>query len=161
MTLPAGSVLAVDHLAIAVPDLEQAIKWYSRGLAFKVGQIRETRGKRTGMLSAVLTAGNVVIVLVQGTEKGSQTSRFVERFGPGVQHFALLVDDVGEALRRVSVSGGVADTRIIQGNGIRQVFLRRDAGCGARVELIERRGGDFSDQTVQELFQEFEDRDLY
>jgi methylmalonyl-CoA/ethylmalonyl-CoA epimerase len=154
-------ILGLDHVAIAVTDLERAIKWYCGGLGFEVGKIRETRGKHSGMISAVLTSGSVVVVLVQGTEKRSQVSRFVEHFGPGVQHYALLVSDLDEALRRLSVSDGVADTRVIRGDGIRQVFLRRDAGCGTRVELIERRGGDFTDQTIQELFQEFEDHDLY
>ena len=55
----------------------------------------------------------------------------------------------------------MAETPVIEDSGIRQVFLRREPGSGVRVELIERNGGDFSDQSVNQLFLAFEQGDLY
>lgn len=154
-------VVGIDHIAIAVPDLDEAVDWYVTKLGFELQQTRVTRGERTAMISAVLFAGAAVVVLVQGTEPASQVSRFIEKFGPGVQHFAFTVRDMDEAMQRVTAAGGMADTELIVSAGLKQVFLRRDAGSGVRIELIERGGGDFSDESVENLFRDFESRDLY
>jgi methylmalonyl-CoA epimerase len=157
----ADHVLEIDHVAIAVADLEVAVTWYREGLGFKVVERRVTRGERTSMRSAVLKAGRSVVVLIQGVEPDSQVSRFVEHFGPGVQHLAFAVDDLDAALAAMRSAGGDIATPIIQHEGIRQAFLRRDPGSGVRIELIERRGGSFTDRSVERLFRAFERQDLY
>jgi methylmalonyl-CoA epimerase len=158
--LIADCVLGLDHVAIAVQDIKESRDWYVRNLGFRCVAERETRGESTGMISAVLVAGSSVVVLIQGTERTSQVSRFIQKKGPGVQHMAFAVKDLDEAMRRLINAGASADTPIIEAEGIRQVFLRRDVS-GVRVELIERRGGDFSDRTVEELFRRFEEGELY
>ncbi|MDY6946337.1 MAG: VOC family protein [Pseudomonadota bacterium] len=154
-------VINVDHIAVAVENIDEAVRWYVGKLGFKIVERRLTRGEHTAMLSAVLTAGRAVLVLLQGTSRESQVSRFIEEFGPGVQHIALAVTDLDEALRSVTAVGGAADTPMIEDIGIRQIFLRRDPGSGVRVELIERRGGSFSDASVRCLFRAFEGRELF
>ncbi len=155
------SITGVDHVAIAVSDLDSAIDWYTANFGFRVIERRLTRGERTAMISAVLQAGNATLVLIQGTTPESQVSRFVHHFGCGVQHLALQVNDLDAAIRRLSENGAIVDTPIISDEGIRQVFLRRDDDSGVRVELIERRGGNFTDQSVGRLFRAFEAKDLY
>jgi methylmalonyl-CoA/ethylmalonyl-CoA epimerase len=152
-------VLNVDHVAIAVTDLSTAISWYA-SLGFSMLERRATEGQHSGMISAVLRAGRAVVVLLQGTSPQSQVSRFIEHFGAGVQHIALEVADLDRALERVLNAGGEVDAQT-QDEGIRQVFLRREPGSGVRVELIERRGGDFTESSVRQLFLAFEQRDLY
>ena len=156
-----SEIIGLDHIAIAVTDLDEGIAWYCRNLGFKVLDKHATRGERTGMVWAVLVSGGVVIVLVQGTEPQSQVSRFIAHFGPGVQHVAFGVRDLDAAVRGVTEASGGLETPVIQDVGIRQAFLRRDPGSGVRVELIERKGGDFSDESVNELFRAFEKNDLY
>jgi methylmalonyl-CoA epimerase len=155
------SIIEIDHVAVAVEDLEQAIDWYIKKLGFKILERRVTRGEYTAMRSAVLRAGKAAVVLIQGTTPQSQVSRFIERFGPGVQHIAFSVEDIDVALKRLEDTGGAADTPLIADEGIRQVFLKRDPGSGVRVELIERRGGSFTDETVEKLFRAFEKRELF
>ncbi len=154
-------VLGVDHVAVAVEDLQAGIDWYVNCLGFRLLETRETRGERTGMISAVLKSGSAIVVLIQGTSPRSQVSRFIQEFGPGVQHIALEVTDMDVAMRQLTSANAASDTHVIQDEGIRQVFLRRDPGSGVRIELIERRGGTFSDKTVEELFRKFEADDLY
>ena len=154
-------ITGIDHVAVAVVDLAEAIAWYTGKLGFHLVEERETRGEHTAMVSAVVTSGSAVVVLIQGTSPESQVSRFIEHFGPGVQHIAFGVRDMDEAVERLGASGGVIDTPLIVDTGIRQAFLRRDAGSGVRVELIERTGGSFSDNTVRQLFLAFETNDLY
>jgi methylmalonyl-CoA epimerase len=153
-------VLNLDHVAIAVENLSDAINWYTAGLGFELLEQRATTGRHTGMLSAVLRAGDAIVVLVQGTSADSQVSRFISKFGAGVQHMAFAVADLYQALESVRHNGGAADIEIIEGDGIRQVFLRRDPASGVRIELIERNGGTFTDLTVEQLFREFESRNL-
>lgn len=154
-------VTGIDHVAVAVVDLPEAIAWYTQKLGFHLVEERETLGNHTGMLSAVVTAGSAVVVLIQGTSPQSQVSRFIQKFGPGVQHIAFGVRDMDEAVQRVGACGGGLDTPLIVDTGIRQAFLRRDPGSGVRVELIERTGGSFSNETVRQLFLTFEANDLY
>lgn len=155
-----NAIVAIDHIAIAVVDIGEAINWYVKCLGFKLVEERTTTGERTAMLSAVLTAGESVVVLVQGTSPESQVSRFIQQYGPGVQHIAFRVENLQHTMSRALASGAAADTSIIEGDRIRQLFLRRDSGSGVRVELIEKNGGAFSDTTVAQLFAEFENRDL-
>lgn len=155
------SIIAVDHMAIAVNDLERAIDWYASNFNFEVIERRLTRGERTAMRSAVLKGGDAVIVLVQGTTPESQVAKFIRNFGCGVQHMALRVRDLDAAIERLSRRSTVIDTPIIADDGIRQVFLRRHDESGVRVELIERKGGEFTDRSVERLFREFEANDLY
>ncbi len=156
----AAAALTIDHIAIAVADLEEAIRWYSQGLGFRLIERRTTRGRHTGMISAVLSTPGATIVLIQGTEPESQVCRFIERFGPGVQHIAFSVADMDAAMANIRAAGAGPDIPTIAGPGIRQVFLRRDPASGVRVELVERSGGSFSDDSVARLFGEFESRDL-
>lgn len=154
-------ITELDHIALAVEDLESAVEWYVRCLGFNVLERRTTRGATTAMHSAVLQAGRAVIVLTQGTSSDSQVSRFIQRFGPGVSHVAFAVKNIDETIARLHANGGAIDTPLMEDVGIRQTFLRRDARTGVRIELIEKRGGQFTDSSVDRLFRHFERLELY
>lgn len=156
-----STIIGLDHVAIAVKDLPSAIDWYTGALGFSLLEQRVTRGAETGMVSAVLKAGKAIVVLVQGLEPASQVSRFVEHFGEGVQHIAFSVTDISAAIEQLTQAGAVAETGVLEDEGIRQTFLRRDPGSAVRVELIERRGGTFSDASVERLFRSMEARNIY
>jgi methylmalonyl-CoA/ethylmalonyl-CoA epimerase len=154
-------MLAIDHVAIAVKNIEESLSWYINKLGFSLIERRLTTGKKTSMQSAVLRAGEVIIVLVQGMEPDSQVNRFIDEFGEGVQHVALSVSDIAQAIEKLTAAGGYAETGILQDQGIKQTFLRRDPGSGVRIELIERRGGNFSDDSVQRLYLAMEEQEIY
>lgn len=153
-------VQGVDHVAVAVRDLEAAVAWYSEMLGFGVVERRVTHGQSTAMISAVLNAGETPIVLLQGTSEGSQVNRFIARFGPGVHHFALRVRDLDTALRRLRPSGVRIDVEPIVDGGIKQTFLARSEATGMRLELVERSAAGFSDNIVELVFREFESKEL-
>jgi methylmalonyl-CoA/ethylmalonyl-CoA epimerase len=161
MTLLAQYVTAIDHVAIAVHNLEESIKFYTEVLGFELKERRRTEGKQTAMVSAVLKAGPVTVVLLQGTTPESQVSRFVEHFGPGVQHLALGVENLPEMAAELTAAGMEFDTTIISSPGLRQIFSKRDMASGMMFEFIERMGGDFSDQSVQQLFEQLEKKDAF
>jgi methylmalonyl-CoA/ethylmalonyl-CoA epimerase len=152
---------SVDHIAVAVNDLEQSIDFYSRVLGFQLHERRRTEGKATAMISAVMKAGPITVVLLQGTSPESQVSKYVEHYGPGVQHIAVAVEDLPTLAEELKASGVEFDTNVISSPGLRQIFTARDPGSGMMYELIERMGGDFSDASVQSLFEQLEKKDSF
>jgi methylmalonyl-CoA epimerase len=159
----AERAINVDHIAIAVPDLEKSIKFFEEVLGFETVERRETKGKKTGMVSAVLKAGPITVVLLQGTSPESQVSRYVESYGPGVQHIAIGVQNLETLVGGLRESGVAFDTKVIRGSGLLQIFTQRDPDSGMMFELIEHtaEGGDFTDQSVQQLFEQLEEKDSF
>ena len=152
---------SIDHIAIAVHDLETSIKFYSEVMGYEIRERRETKGQKTAMVSAVMVAGPVTVVLLQGTSPESQVSRFVEHYGAGVQHIAIGVDNLPAMAEELKGAGMEFDTNVIEGGGLRQIFSHRDPGSGMMFEFIERLGGDFSDESVKNLFEQLEKKNAY
>lgn len=154
-------ITSIDHVAIAVHNLEESIRFYVDVLGFELKERRRTEGKLTAMISAVLKAGPVTVVLLEGASPESQVSRFVEHFGAGVQHVAFGVENLPEMAAELKAEGMEFDTTVIESPGLRQIFSKRDEGSGMMFEFIERMGGDFSDQSVQQLFEQLEKKNAF
>ncbi len=152
----------IDHIAFAVHDLEAAIEFFGNVVGFQLIRRLETRGKRTGMLSAEMECNGIKFVLCQGTEPESQVSQLIEHFGPGVAHVALAVDDVDAAVADLKESGLKFDTSVITGPGLKQAFSARDHNSGLAFEFINRNGEEgFLSQNVQDLFDQLENSGSY
>jgi len=152
---------SVDHIAIAVKNLEESIVFYQNVLGFTLHERRKTEGKATAMISAVMKAGPITVVLLEGTTPESQVSKYIDHYGPGVQHIAIGVQNLPEMAEELKTSGLEFDTTVISSPGLRQIFTKRDTGSGLMIEFIERMGGDFSDASVQSLFEQLEKKDSY
>ncbi len=159
----AKQAVNIDHVAIAVRDLEEAIKYYRDVMGFELDGRRETKGKKTAMISAVMKAGPLTFVLIQGTSPESQVSRYVEKYGPGVQHIAIGLDGLPSVADRLKEDGMDFDTNVIKGNGLLQIFSHREENSGMMFEFIEHvePDGDFSDESVQNLFEQLEEKDAF
>lgn len=153
---------AVDHVAIAVRDLEAAIVWFQDLLGFELIERRRTDGRRSGMISAVLRLGPVTFVLMEGTTPDSQISRFIEHYGPGVQHIAIRVSGLRPVVESLRAAGLEFSTDIISPGAYSQVFTKRDPNTGLMIELVEWRGEhDFVDDGVKQLFEQLEASDAF
>jgi methylmalonyl-CoA/ethylmalonyl-CoA epimerase len=133
-------VTAVDHVGIAVPDLDAAITWYADtlGLVATHTETNEEQGVREAMLSAPGDTGAAVQLLAP-LRADSPIGRFLDRSGPGIQQMAYRVADIDAACAALREKGvrllydaprrGTAGSRIN--------FLHpRDAG-GVLVELVQ------------------------
>lgn len=158
-----GHHARIDHIAIAVIDLKEALFLYEDILGFELVNKREVKGGFSGMLSAELCAGGFSIVLVQGTEPKSQVSRFIEKYGPGVQHVAIEVDDIEPVTEKLKSAGMKFSTDIIRGENLIQIFTKRDGNCGMMFELIKRAKseGGFEENNIQSLFEQLEANESY
>jgi methylmalonyl-CoA/ethylmalonyl-CoA epimerase len=152
----------IDHVAIAVRNLETAVEFYCGVLGFHLVRRLSIQGRTTGMLSAELEHNDMKFVLVQGTEPESQVSRLIENFGPGVAHIAMEVEDVAATVEELKARGLRFDTSVIQGDGLVQAFSSRCANSGICFELIQRSSEHgFLQSNVQQLFDQLERSGAY
>ena len=159
---PKNQFLAIDHIAIAVRDLESAVEFFSQVMGFELKCCRTIHGKTTGMLSAEMEHNGIKFVLCQGTEPQSQVLRLIEQFGPGVAHIALRVSDLDKVSQDLTAKGMGFDTRIIGSGGLRQLFSSRSDNTGMSFEFIERNGEDgFREENVNDLFSQLEQSGAY
>jgi methylmalonyl-CoA epimerase len=149
--------VAIDHAAIAVRDLDSAVAGFRDLFGFEVVEERQVEGSFSGMNTVVLRAGRVKLVLVQGTSPESNVSRYIEHYGPGVQHLAIEVDDAESVLENLRQRGCDLLTGVIHSPGLDQIFTRREPNSGMQIEFISRSKNEgFSDDNVRELFQAME-----
>lgn len=152
----------IDHLAIAVTDLESSIEFHQNVLGFTLAERRKTTGKKTAMSSAVMRCGPITFVLIQGKSSDSQVSKFIEHYGPGVQHIAIEVESLVNVFEELKKRGFEFDTDIICSPGLKQIFSKRNPVSGLMIEFIERTSdGDFTDNSVQNLFESLEEKDSF
>ncbi len=158
----ARSAMSIDHVAIAVRDLDAAIAYYRDVLGFTLQERRQISGRISGMDSAVMEAGGVKFVLVQGDSPESNVSRYIEAYGPGVQHVAIEVPDPQEAIDDLRRRGADLLTGIIHGPGLDQIFTKREPNSGIQLEIIARAENDgFDPANVQELFEAMERENVF
>lgn len=139
---PAHVITAIDHVGIAVADLDEAIAFYSENFGFALvhREVNEEQGVQEAMV-AVGDSGSCLQLLAPLTPE-STIARFLDRSGPGVQQVAYRVTSIDEAMRAARDQGlrllyeqprrGTADSRI-------NFIHPKDAG-GVLVELVEPAG---------------------
>jgi methylmalonyl-CoA/ethylmalonyl-CoA epimerase len=152
----------IDHIAIAVRDLDLAIDLFQNTLGFELVRRLDINGKNTGMLSAEMSLNNITFVLCQGKTPESQVSRLISEYGVGVAHIALSVNHIDDAVADLDQRGMRFDTSLIKGQGLSQIFSTRDSNSGLSFELIERHGEQgFLESNVSELFAQLESSHAY
>ena len=95
----------IDHVGIAVPDLDEAIDFYTR--AFGVTLVHEEVNEEQGVREAMLAVGDSgsCIQLLAPLSPESTIAKFLDRSGPGIQQVAYGVDDVEAAAHALRAAG--------------------------------------------------------
>ncbi|WP_029374051.1 methylmalonyl-CoA epimerase [Mycobacterium sp. UM_WWY] len=140
--LSSALVTAIDHVGIAVPDLDASIKWYHDNLGMIVlhEEINEEQGVREAMLSVRgAPKGSAQIQLMSPLDENSTIAKFIDKRGPGLQQLAYRTSDIDALSERLRSQGvrllydaprkGTANSRI-------NFVHPKDAG-GVLVELVE------------------------
>ena len=139
--LPAELFTTIDHVGIAVPDLDEAIAFYAQ--AFGVQSVHEETNEEQGVREAMLAVGpdddGPRLQLLAPATSESAIAKFLDRRGPGLQQIAYTVKDVEATSAALRVRGlrllydeprrGTAGSRI-------NFVHPKDAG-GVLVELVE------------------------
>lgn len=93
----------IEHIGIAVKDLEAANKVYEVLLNTKV--YKEEEVKSEGVKTSFLKVGESKIELLEGTGEDSPITKFIEKRGEGIHHIAYDVDDIEEEMERLKKEG--------------------------------------------------------
>lgn len=145
-TAPSGLtselVTAIDHVGIAVPDLDAAIAWYGKhlGMVSLHEEVNEEQGVREAMLGYPgQVAGATAIQLLAPLNQNSTIAKFIDRSGPGLQQLAFRVTDIDAISTQLHADGvrllydaprrGTANSRIN--------FIHPKDGGGVLIELVE------------------------
>ncbi|MDT4996422.1 MAG: methylmalonyl-CoA/ethylmalonyl-CoA epimerase [Pseudonocardiales bacterium] len=137
--MPAGLFTRVDHIGIAVADLDEAIAFYRE--TFGVHSVHEEVNEDQNVREVMLAVGDgaTQIQLLAPLSAASPLARFLDRHGPGVQQVAFTVADIDSVSATLRERGlqllydqprrGTNDSRV-------NFIHPRDAG-GVLVELVE------------------------
>jgi methylmalonyl-CoA/ethylmalonyl-CoA epimerase len=129
--------LKIDHIGIAVKDIEAALKFYAEILGLKLeGEevVAEQKVK-----TAFLPVGDTEVELLESTESDGPIAKFIEKRVAGFQHIAFKVDDLEATLRELEEKGiRLIDRKPRIGAGNKKIaLLHPKATFGVLVELSE------------------------
>jgi methylmalonyl-CoA/ethylmalonyl-CoA epimerase len=128
----------IEHIALAVSDLDQAIEHYSKvwGLELEHREIVEDQGVE----EAMFPLGESYIQLLAPLSPDSTVGKFIERRGEGLHHIAYEVDDLTKSLADLKTNGvKLIDHEPRTGSrGTKIAFVHPTGNRGVLVELVER-----------------------
>jgi methylmalonyl-CoA/ethylmalonyl-CoA epimerase len=134
--------LKLDHVGIAVENLDEALKFYSGilGLDLAGTEVVEEQKVKTAFLP-LGGAGGTEVELLESTDPEGPIGKFIANKGQGVQHLAFRVADIDAALTEAKAAGiRLIDEKPRYGaGGARIAFLHPKSTGGVLVELCERR----------------------
>lgn len=93
----------IEHIGIAVENLDDAIRFYEQVLGLECYAIEEVPDQR--VKTAFFMIGETKIELLESTHPDGPVGKFIEKKGPGVHHIAFAMPDVGEALKNAEEKG--------------------------------------------------------
>jgi methylmalonyl-CoA/ethylmalonyl-CoA epimerase len=131
-------VRKVDHIGVAVSNLEEALKIYTDVLGLKLHGTEVVEEQKVRV--AFMPVGDTEIELLESTDPEGPIAKFIEKRGEGIQHIAFRVDDIEEALEQMRRKGvRLIDEKPRYGaGGARIAFLHPKSTGGVLVELCER-----------------------
>ena len=127
----------IDHVAIAVNDLEAAITWYAEVFGATVDH-REVV-ESDGVEEALLKVADSYVQLLTPTTDTSPVAKYLASKGEGLHHIGYRVDDCAAALESVKASGGrVIDEAPRPGSrGTTVAFVHPKTSFGTLIELVQ------------------------
>lgn len=131
------SVSHIEHIGIAVKNLEDAIKYYEQILGLKCYNIEEVKDQK--VKTAFFKVGQTKIELLESTDPEGPIGKFIEKKGEGIHHIAFAVKGIEEQLKQ-SESKGVQliDKAPRKGaEGLDIAFLHPKSTFGVLTEFCE------------------------
>jgi len=135
--LNSHSMVKIEHIGIAVKDIEAANETYRKLFGYEHYKTEEVASE--GVTTSFFKCGESKIELLEGTTENSAITKFVEKRGEGIHHIAFAVDDIHSEMKRLEGEGFVvlnkepkrgADNKWV-------VFLHPKSANGVLVELCQ------------------------
>ena len=129
-------IVKIDHIGVAVNDLEDAMKLYIDVFGLKVGEIETVEEQKVKV--AMIPIGESRVELLQTTDPEGPIGRYIEKRGEGIHHLALEVSDIRGMLEILKEKGvPVIDEKPRIGVGDAKVAFIHPKGAKVLMELVE------------------------
>lgn len=125
----------LDHVAIAVKDLEKAIAFYEKSFGLKLAEVEVVEEQK--VRTAIFGHGAGRIELICPTEPGTSVAKFLEKRGEGLHHVCIEVPDIEAALKELKAQGAplIDETPKIGAGGAKIAFIHPKGCHGVLTEL--------------------------
>jgi len=132
----------INHIGIAVNDIQEAARFYTDQLGLPLGGIEEVSDQKVKV--AFLPIGEVRLELVMPTSPDSPVAKFLEKNGPGFHHIAYQVDDAAAEVERLKATGvRMVDEKPRKGaHNTSIAFVHPKSSGGVLTELVQEMGHD-------------------
>ena len=128
----------IDHIGIAVKDLNETTRFYRENLGLEIEGIEEIKEQKVKV--AIIPVGESRIELLQSTNLDGPIAKFIEKRGEGIHHIALEVERIEETLQKLKKKGVqlVDQKPRIGANRMKIAFLHPRSTKGVLIELCEK-----------------------
>ncbi|MDR1873571.1 MAG: methylmalonyl-CoA epimerase [Synergistaceae bacterium] len=128
----------IDHIGVAVKNLESSLKFWESTLGIKCTGVEEVAEQK--VKTAFLPLKDSEIELLEPTADDSPVAKFIEKKGEGIHHLAIRVPDLQKALDELKAQGvRLIDEKPRRGaGGAKIAFIHPAASGGILLELSER-----------------------
>jgi methylmalonyl-CoA/ethylmalonyl-CoA epimerase len=131
-----AKVTKINHVAIAVPDLDSALAFWRDALGLKLDHVEDVPSQMSTV--AFLPAGEGEVELVKPSSDSTGVAKFLSEKGPGMHHLCFEVDDIDGMLAQLKAKG----VRLINETpsilpGRKMAFVHPKSTGGVLVELYQ------------------------
>ena len=129
----------LDHIGIAVSDLNAALAFYRDALGLEIEAPEDVISQR--VRARFVPVGSVSLELLEATAPDSPIAKYVDKRGPGLHHITLRVDDIAAALAQLKARGVrlIDDAPREGAHGALVAFIHPSSAHGVLVELTQGR----------------------
>lgn len=127
----------IEHIGIAVKNLDESIKYYEEVLGLECYNIEEVKDQK--VKTAFFKVGDTKIELLESTDQEGPIGKFIEKKGEGIHHIAFAVKKIEETLKYAEEKGvQLIDKTPRKGaEGLDIAFLHPKSTFGVLTELCE------------------------
>lgn len=131
----------VDHIGIAVRNIEDSLPYYTETLGLKLLHIEDVQSEQVRV--AFVDSGNVTLELLEPLSETSAIHTFIEKKGEGIHHVAFGVSNIQERLNELKEKGIrlIHETPKAGAHGAQVAFIHPKSSGGVLYELVDKTGG--------------------
>jgi len=125
----------IEHIGIAVSNLEEAIRYYEQVLGLECYAVEEVKDQK--VRTAFFKVGETKIELLESTEAEGPVGKFIDKRGQGVHHIAFAMEDTDQALKEAETKGVQLIDKISRkgAEGLKIGFLHPKSTFGVLTEF--------------------------
>jgi len=132
------NVSHIEHIGIAVKNLDESIKYYENILGLKCYSVEEVHDQK--VKTAFFLVGQTKIELLESTDPEGPIAKFIEKKGEGIHHIAFATEKLNDSLKEIESKGIQLIDKVGRkgAEGLNIAFLHPKSTGGVLTELCEK-----------------------